>query len=176
MKMDWSNSGVFWGGILILVGLGTMINAVFHWKIPVVRVAVAFIFIYYGVVILTGGFRIKDGHPGIFGNVHVDGANLSKDNTVIFGSGEFDLTEVQLAAGDVKTTIDLVFSSGVIKIDPDMPVLVHVSAAFASAKLPNDGVQVLGGNTYKTAGYREGKKHLEIEANVVFGSLEVVER
>ena len=45
MKMGFLFSGVFWGGVLVLLGISIIIKVVFHIDIPVFRVVVALVLI-----------------------------------------------------------------------------------------------------------------------------------
>jgi hypothetical protein len=66
------------------------------------------------------------------------------------------------------------FGGGVIRLNPETPVKIMVNSAFAEAVMP-DGNKVQFGNTsYQSKSYKEGQDGLLIEANVVFGGLEIV--
>ena len=56
MKMGFLFSGIFWGVILILLGLAMIIKVVFNVSLPIFRIVFAIIFVYIGFKILVGGF------------------------------------------------------------------------------------------------------------------------
>ena len=64
MKMG---AGIFWGIILILIGLGIVIRVVFNIDFPVFKFLVAIFFIFLGLRMMFGSFGIV--------NFHVDSKN-----------------------------------------------------------------------------------------------------
>ena len=51
-------AGVFWGALLIVIGLTLIIRFVFNVDFPVFRVILALFIIYIGLRILIGGFGL----------------------------------------------------------------------------------------------------------------------
>ncbi len=54
MKMGFLASGVFWGSVIILFGISIILNSVFGISIPVFKIVLALILIYFGISILAG--------------------------------------------------------------------------------------------------------------------------
>jgi hypothetical protein len=173
---------VFWGVLLILMGIAVIIKVVFQVNIPLGRLFFAFILIYIGIWFLMGGkwgWQSKvDGNTVIFSEslINVTQPNGQEYNC-IFGKGIFDLTGVILnQEGITRLKVNTIFGSGVIKLNPDIPAKIVFDSPFASVQLPNGNNITFGSNyTYATRSYQENKGYLLMKADVVFGSLEIIE-
>ena len=171
--MDFLFSGVFWGVVLIILGLSVIVNMVFHIHIPVFRILFALLIIYVGLKVLTGGgfhpFK-PDKNTIMFGETTVKEL-LLKEYNVIFGKGNFDLSK----ASPSETTAELntIFGASEVMIPSAFPVKIVVDSVFAGAQLPDGGTVSFGSSTYKTPGYDESKPHLSLKASVIFGGLQV---
>jgi hypothetical protein len=171
-------SGLFWGIVVILIGISIVITAIFPGiKIPIIQVLIAFFFIYIGIKILTGGFKAPAGKVDqnnvIFneGTMHYGGDNPAKEFNVVFGKGTTRLADAQLNDGANPVKITVVFGEGIVEIDPSVPMIIHTSASFASSIMPDKTINSFGSYTYQSPSYSKDKKHLDIQANVVFGEL-----
>jgi len=170
---------VFWGVLLIILGITVIIKVLFHINIPLGRIALAFILIYIGIWFLIGGkfgWR-QSGNTVVFNDSQISITKPSNEEyNIIFGKGTMDLTGVVLAKGVTKVKLNTVFGGGVIKINPDIPMKIVIDSPFAAAKLPDGNNVTFGsGYTYQTKSFQEGQDYLLIEADVVFGGLEVQE-
>jgi hypothetical protein len=67
--------------------------------------------------------------------------------------------------------VNVVFGSGVLRIDAAAPVRVTMSSAFGSVEAPDGRSVAFGDSDYRTAAYRDGAPALEIHATAVFGRL-----
>jgi hypothetical protein len=173
---------VFWGVLLILLGLAVIIKVVFQINLPLGRIFFAFILIYIGFWFLLGG---KSGwQPQGYGNtVAFNDSQVSitqpstEEYNIIFGKGTMDLTGIVLnREGITHLKVNTIFGSGVIKINPDIPAKIVFDSPFAAVRLP-DGNNVTFGNNYAytTKSFQENQGYLLIKAEVVFGSLEIIE-
>jgi len=171
--MDFLFSGVFWGVVLIILGLSVIINMIFHVHIPVFRILFALLIIYVGIRVLTGGgfhpFK-PDKNTIMFGETTVNELLLKQYN-VIFGKGNFDLSKAKAADGTV--TINTIFAASEIVLPPGVPAKLAVDSAFAGAQLPDGNTVSFGSSVWKTAGFDESKPHISLKISVVFGGLQV---
>jgi predicted membrane protein len=174
MKMG---AGVFWGALLIVIGLALIIRFVFNIDFPVVKVIVAFFFIYLGIRILFGSFgttRFETGpNDVIFGEREFYEPEHNKEYNVVFGKGVFDFTDTDLSNGNVNVKIGTVFGGSEIIIDRDMPVVIEADAVFAGAELPAGNTAVFGSTKYQSDNFSYDTNHLKIKLDVVFGGAEV---
>lgn len=174
MKMG---AGIFWGIILIIIGLGIVIRVVFNIDFPVFKFLVALFFIYLGLRIMFGSFGIFNFKVGkadiVFNEKYIKGSPGTDEYNVIFGKGDFDFRDIDLSEGSVRTKVNTVFGGAVIKVDRDTPLKIKSDAAFAGVELPEGNTAVFGSTVYTSESYKEGENHLFIKIDVVFGGVEV---
>jgi len=161
-------SGVFWGSLLILLGISLILGTSFF------RVLVALVIIYFGMRILISGGTMRN-YKGIFSDSTFKGPVVLENYNVIFGRGLVDLTRADSAKSRRKTDVNTVFGVCTIRIDPKKPVRVTATSAFGHVLLPNENTITFGNTVYETSGSGHGRDFLEIQARVVFGRLVVEE-
>ncbi len=171
-------AGLFWGLILILIGIGIVIRVVFNIDFPVVKFLVAFFFIFIGIKILVGNFDFRKGNTNdnttIFGESKVVGIEGDhKEYNVIFGSSIIDLRDIDLSGGSKEIEINTIFGGTILKIDDKTPVKIKAEAVFGNAELPNGNTATFGTNRYESESFSKDSSYLYVKADVVFGSLKV---
>jgi len=174
VKMEFLFSGLFWGLLLILIGLIVVINIVFKIEIPVARIIFGLLFVYIGLHILFGGGKKKEAAV-IFAGSEEWSTSVQDKYDTIFGSRKVDLSSIDLAQGSVKIKVDTIFGNCELRIDPAMPVKIHASAVFGSVQLPNGKQVVFGDDVYVTPGYKENVNTLNIKLDTVFGNTKITE-
>ena len=179
--MGWGCGAIFWGVVILLFGVSIILRAVFNISIPLVRIFIAVVLIYVGIKILTGSFCCGNRNWSWHGMQHsysgemkFEGADLQDEYSIIFGSGDIDLTKINTNKEKLNTKIAVVFGSAVIKLDPDMPVKITVDTAFANAKMPGGNSAAFGKYVYKSPSFKEGEKYVSIKMDSVFSSVEVI--
>jgi hypothetical protein len=164
--------GIFWGVLLIAVGVWFILRRFFPFRLPVVRLIVAVLFVYVGIRILVRGPFMS--RPERFFETHQKyAARWDRDYNIIFGSGDVDLAGVTLGAADVSTHVNVVFGSGVLKINPALPIRIDMSAAFGTVEAPDGRSVSFGDTVYTSASYKDGAPALVVRAAAVFGRLAV---
>ncbi len=172
-------TGLFWGILLVILGISLIFRVVFNINLPVFKLFFAFLFIYIGIRILIGdSFKFNkqvDKNDVIFGEKYYNEFNsIDKEYNVIFGKGVFDLSTVQQdTVNSTLVEFNTVFGSTTIWINRDTPVKVKVEAVFAGARLPNGNSVVFGSNNFVSENFNASKPHLFIKADVVFGDLDI---
>ncbi len=174
------NPGFFWGLILVIIGISIILKIVFG--INTFRVLIALLLILTGILILFGTkglFRYRStGKENIFGDriVHESPRDKTEYN-VVFGKTVYDFRHFQFTEEKtVRIKLNTVFGSSVIRINNEIPVKVKVDAAFSGAELPDGNTIAFGTSYYYTPSFREPEKHFFIDADVVFGHLQLVAR
>lgn len=175
MKMG---AGLFWGALLILIGLGIVIRVVFNINFPIVKFIVAFFFIFIGIKLLVGNFNFWHGHVDenttIFGDSKINGLDENfKEYNVIFGSSVIDLRDIDLSQGSKEIKINTIFGGSVLKINDSIPYRIKADAAFAGAELPNGTTATFGSAKYQSDNFSKDTTHLSIKVDVVFGSFKI---
>jgi len=170
-------SGIFWGAILVVLGITVMFNVAFGIRLPIFRILLALFFFYLGISLLSG-INLTRAHGKDAAEIRrLEAGKASSRYDVIFGRGVVDLSDVALKEDRVtKAEVSTVFGSSVIKVNPAVPTKVIVNSAFASARLP-DGNSIAFGETTWTSDSLSGcRSYLLVKVSVLFGSTEVVRR
>jgi hypothetical protein len=174
MKMG---AGVFWGALLIFIGLALIIRFVFNVDFPVFKVLFAMFFIYIGLRILFGSFGLFKFETGpddvLFGEREFYEPKNNKEYNVVFGKGNFDFTSIDLSEGNVNVKIGTVFAGTEVRINRDMPVKIVADAVFAGAELPDGNTAVFGSSSYQSESFNPDSNHLKIKLDCVFGGVQV---
>lgn len=176
MKMGFVWTGVFWGSILVLLGLSVLLKAFFNIDLPFFRVIFGLFFIYLGFQIMTGGRHGKDQScDAVFQETKITPDGTTREHNVIFGKGNIDLTGIEVKDKTVEIKINTIFGDSILHLNPAVPTLVKASAAFGALRLPDGNMQAMGSLIYKTKSYVEGEPCLALEVNTVFGNTVVEE-
>jgi len=171
--------GLILGIILILIGASLIVKAVFHIDIPMVKVIIAFLFIFVGIKILVGNWDTHVFRSGpndvilgqaTFVHEHV----VPKEQNIIFGHGTIDFRQVDINLLPAEIEINNVFGGCDILIKKELPVKIKIDAAFAGVSLPNENTTVFGSSFYQTSSFDETKPYLLIKANAVFSGLKII--
>ena len=170
-------AAVFWGALLIFIGVVLVIKVIFNIDFPIFKILVATFFIFLGIWILFGSigrFHIKSGpNDVLFGERYYNAPFEQPEYNVVFGKGVFDFTDVDLSQGSKNVKIGIVFGAAEIRLSRDMPVEITADAVFAGAELPGGNTAVFGSATYVTDSYQSDSTHLKIKLDVVFGGAQV---
>jgi len=171
-------AAIFWGSILILIGLALVIKVVFNVDFPVFKILIAFLFIYLGLRILFGSFglfSLKSGpNDVIFSERFFSSPYEHPEYNVVFAHGVFDFRDIDLSEGTKNIKIGTVFGGSQIKIKRDMPVRINADAVFAGAELPDGNTAVFGSSTYTSESFNPDSAHLNIKIDVVFGGVQIL--
>ena len=166
--------GIFWGSVLILVGVWFIVRRLLPVHIPVIRILVAVLFVYAGVRILARGPVSTDQNVAIFSESRMTYApNHSREYNLIFSSGVVDLTSAAPSGAGIRAEVNVIFGSGTLLINPAVPVRVSMSSAFGTVESPNGRSVAFGDTVYTTDSWREGAPAVEIHATAVFGRLTI---
>jgi len=173
-------AGLFWGALLLLLGIALIIKVVFNVDFPVFKIVIGVFFILIGLKVIFGRVLIPEGKIGpnetIFSERVYESPESGKEYSVVFGKGVYDFTNVDLSKGDFNVEINTVFGGSVIKISDDIPVKIQADAVFAGAELPDGNTAVFGSTYYNSANYSSDSASLNIKMSVVFGGTQVIRR
>jgi len=171
-------SSLFWGILLILIGLSLVVKIVFNIDFPIFKILVAFVFIYFGLRIILGDgfkpFKHRSDHEVVFGETKFTTIENGKEYNVVFSKGDFDFRDIQLnEQGPTRIRINTVFGGSQILLRKDMPVRISANAVFAGAQMPNGNSASFGSNEWSSDSLNTSKPYLDIKADIVFGGLEI---
>jgi len=172
MKVSFLFSSLFWGVLLVLLGVSVILKAVFHIDIPVFRVFFGLVVIVLGIKILLGG---RDSGWPTWSTTSPARPSDGSRYDVVFGNRSLDLGAIEWKGEDTRIGLQTVFAHTVLKLSPSVPTVVKVRTAFAHAEFPDGSSAAFGDCVYRSAAFREGKPCVTVKASVVFGALEVRE-
>jgi len=175
MKMG---AGLFWGALLLILGIVLIIKVVFNIDFPIFKILVGLFFIFIGLKVLFGKVLIPEGKVGpdetVFSEKVYDRPESGKEYSVIFGKGDYDFTNVDLSNGDFNVEVNTVFGGSIIRIDDSMPVRITADAVFSGAELPDGNTAVFGTSNYITDSYEADSASLNIKISAVFAGVQVI--
>jgi hypothetical protein len=172
------NPGIFWGLILVIIGVTIIVRIFFN--INLFRILIALLLIITGIFILFGAKGLRryrsTGRENIFGEKIIQETPRDKtEYNVVFGKSVYDFRNFEFKDDkSVRIRLTTIFGSSHIRINDNIPVKVKIDAAFSGAETPDGNTIVFGTSYYYTPSYREQDKHFYIEADVVFGHLQLV--
>jgi hypothetical protein len=176
LKMDFIFSGLFWGVIIILLGLSVILNAAFHIHIPLFRIIIGLILIYFGIKFIAGpSWHGKTpGNMVLFSDSKVTMNDDKGEINVLFSRATIDTAA---AANGAK--INTIFGASTIKVSKDIPTIISIETAFGGVRMPDGNTVSFGNYTYKnkaceTAADSVPRKTIKLD--VVFGGAEIVEQ
>ncbi|MBN1130696.1 MAG: hypothetical protein JXA71_17035 [Chitinispirillaceae bacterium] len=178
-------SGLFWGVILILLGVSVIVNIVFHIHVPFFRIVIALILVYAGIRVLAGGhwWQGRGGSSSCCASAVKADAFIAKNEgdeySIVFGRSTFDAETIFAAdSGRTACRINTVFGYSVVRIPKSLPVVVRVNSAFSGVRLPDGSVSAFGQTVYRNDAARAAAQEniKSIDLSVVFGGCHIEER
>lgn len=167
MKMGLFFGSLFWGILLILVGLSLILKG-FGIHLPLVKVFIAVIIILFGIKLLLGGGGRAFG-AGLFEDKKETATKV--EYSTVFGAQTIDLCRGRVSDKPIK--INSVFSSMKVVLPSNVEFDIKPTTVFGAMVLPN--VQYYGfGDDAQTLNPGASDKPVSIEANCVFGRMEFV--
>ena len=178
---------MFWGLFFVSIGILLVVQTVLKIDLPIARILFGLIVIYIGFKMVLGSFginlngfrvdQIATSNEAVFTEaeflVKEDATTLNKEFSTVFGNSKLDLTG--LTADDYKQGFEVstVFGKTQIKTPADLPLVVETNAVLGSVKVRGEKTGAMGNGVFKTPGFEAGKPHVRIEANSVFGEIEI---
>lgn len=170
MKMFSLIDGVFWGALLIILGVWFLVRRYVPVHVPVIRIIIAALFVYIGIRVLILGPSVRGRNTAVFSDSALQYTpDRGRDYNLVFSTGTIDLSEA--ANAESRMQVNVVFGSGILRIDPNRPVRVDMSSAFGEVEAPNGRSIAFGDTVYTTPSYKEGAPALHVHATAVFGRL-----
>ncbi|MGE0206503.1 MAG: LiaF domain-containing protein [Candidatus Babeliales bacterium] len=176
MKFWLFSSEIFWGSLLILFGCSIIIKAVFNIDIPFIKIFFALFLIYLGFSMISDiGTSKKNRRTIAFKEQTIKPEKIDNYYKVMFGKAVIDLRhlyEQQEKAQTIK--INTFFGETVLKINKNIPTKIIANVTFGTAQFPDNASISSGNYSYKNYSH-ETEPLIVINADVVFGSLSVVQ-
>lgn len=182
--MRWLFSRVFWGIVLILLGVSLFLERVYGISLPLWGIFWSLVIIGIGISILIPHEHHWESCIHEFrgsakkGEILFDEATIEADAetdhySVTFSQGKIDLTKIKPSNQTIK--IDTTFGSSIVKIDKSVPLKIKATSAFGEVRLPNGKAAAFGDAYYQSSSFDAEKPFLSIQANAVFGEIRITE-
>ena len=171
--------GLLMGVLIILLGLGIIINVFFHVNIPIFKILVGIVFIYIGLKVILGNWftfpmrqwRCED---TVFSNRTYHGlSGETNEYNAVFGRAVIDLRSIELTEKVTRVKINAIFGGAEVILDKDIPVRIKAEAVFGGVELPENVAGGFGSASYRSKDFDRNKNHLRIDASSVFGGIEI---
>lgn len=187
---------IIWGTLLIIFGVSLLINVIFGIHLPLGRIFLGLLLLYFGIQIITGYSKKQSWACGAYcrqssstcntccgkSDIKVDAQTLNTDSTpleysTVFGSACIDLTDLSLDALRNKgattfISINTVFGKTELKLNKNVPVQIIGKCSFGKTSFPDNTMITFGTHTYLSHGQSEAPLVI-IQTNTVFGDLEI---
>ncbi len=179
-------SGLFWGIILIFLGVTVIINLIFHVHIPLFRIIFALLLIYLGFRVMLGGNWGGHSHCRSAGNaIMFSDATIASDSgdgeySIIFGKGVVEAGSIFGADTRRRSLrINTVFGSTLVRIPRNIPIAIRASSAFGGITLPDGSTTAFGETIYRNGACRataDESAICTVNVSAVFGACRIEER
>ena len=169
--------GLLVGGLIILLGLGIIVNVIFHVHIPIVKILFGLFLIYIGLKIILGPWFFPPIHHGEWGHAvfhhrtYRGFSGDSKEYSAVFGKAVVDLRGIELKEKITRIKVHAVFGGAEVILDEKTPVRIKADAVFGEVKLPENITAAFGTSTYQSKNFNENQNYLLIEGASVFGGI-----
>lgn len=166
----------FYGVLLILLGILLLVRYLFKVKIPIFFISIAIILVFTGVSFFINSPGTGSENNIVFSRNKIIGSvKPGNEYSFVFGSGTIDLTKAHPQSVGEKIKINNVFSNGVIKVNPETPLIVRTHSLLAMTETPNNELIFLGNTNYQTKSFKKDAAYIEVDAKVIFGILAIEE-
>ena len=169
-------NGIFWGVLFILAGILFIMRNYVNINISVFRLIFGFILLYIGFRVIFGGFIGKGKSDVMFDEKNIKYSSNNNEYNIVFGKGVVDLTNMTLEGESKKVEISAIFGSAEVTIPSNLPIVITAGTAFGSVETPGNASHFIGDHKFMSTAYKDGEPFIKIEANAVFGSVEIYER
>jgi hypothetical protein len=169
--------GLFIGVLIILLGLGIIVNVIFHIHIPIFKILFGLILIFIGLKMIFGSWISFPPYQGRSGNVifhertYRGFSGDSKEYNAVFGKAVVDLRDIELKEKVTRIKINAVFGSADVILNEATPVRIKADAVFGGVQLPENITGAFGTSTYQSKNFNENQNYLVIEAASVFAGV-----
>ncbi len=176
--------GTLTGIVLLLVGLSILINVLFGVSIPIFRLLLAGLAIYFGLLLLLGVFKIRvPGIGSVDGTIAFAGGDLkltgdpieARELTVALARGTVDISALPVPQeGELPVRLSVVLGECTVLYDPAQPLRIDAATAFGDCKMPNDEKVVVGSLAWKSPAYDAVAPRIKLSITCVLGQVRFV--
>jgi predicted membrane protein len=173
------SGAIFWGSILLIIGLAMIVNVIFKIDLPIVRIAVAAVLIFIGIKILLGKhikvFNHESAACNYSYNYKYSNDQKNQEYNVVFSKGQVDLRNVVFENNENKyVQVHTVFGNTDVYLNKETPCKITANTAFAQVNVPSGNEVVMGTSHYQSDSLDTNKPYLDVKIDCVFGNVKVI--
>ena len=172
--MRFLSSGIFWGFIVILFGVGILLKSVFHVNIPFFKILIGIIVILFGVSIIFNAINSRRNNT-VFGEYNFNFWTIEKEYNIVFSKGVFNFTNFNFSNYNGEfIKINSAFSKSEIYLSRNFEYEIRADSVFGVVSLPN-GESVSFGNIARLENAENsGLKRINLHVSSVFGETKIL--
>lgn len=172
--MRFLSSGIFWGFIVILFGVGILLKSVFHVNIPFFKILIGIIVILFGVSIIFNAINYRR-NTTFFGEYNFNFGTIEKEYNIVSSKGVFDFTNFNFSNYNGEfIKINSAFSKSEIYLSRNFEYEIRADSVFGVVRLPN-GESVSFGNIARLENAENsGLKRINLHVSSVFGETKIL--
>ena len=171
MKKKFLFNPVFWGILLIFIGLSFLINTLLPIKIPVFSILISLVFIYFGVKLIRGNYSIlKTNNLNIFGSHKLVFDTEFNEYSNVFGETLLDLSQIKLTE-NINLEINCLFGEFKIKLPEGVNYFIDSNTVLGKTSIFEKSTDGFGSQKYNSTNFEQNKPVLHIVSKVVLGNI-----
>ena len=172
--MRFLSSGIFWGFVVILFGIGILLKSVFHINIPFFKIFVGIVVILFGISIIFDAINSRK-RESVFGDYNFKSGFIEKEYNIIFSKAAMDVANLDFSNYNGEfIKINSVFSSSEIYLSRDFQYEIRAESAFGTVRMPN-GENVSFRNIARLENSENGElKRINLHVVSVFGETKIL--
>ena len=171
--MRFLSSGIFWGFVIILFGIGILLKSVFHINIPFFKILVGIIVILFGISIIFNAINSRK--TAVFGDYNFKSGFVEKEYNIVFSKASMDVANFDFSNYNGEfIKINSVFSSTEIYLSRNFEYEIRADSVFGVVRLPN-GEGVSFGNIVRLENTENSElKRINLHVSSVFGEVKIL--
>ena len=172
--MRFLSSGIFWGFIVILFGVGILLKSVFHVNIPFFKIFIGIIVILFGVSIIFNAINSRRNNT-VFGEYNFNSGTIEKEYNIVFSKAAMDISNFDFSNYNGEfIKINSVFSSSEIYLSRDFQYEIRAESSFGTVRMPN-GENVSFGNIARLENAENSElKRINLHVVSIFGETKIL--
>ena len=173
--MRFLSSGIFWGFIVILFGVGILLKSVFHVNIPFFKILIGIIVILFGVSIIFNAINSTRRNNTVFREYNFNFWTIEKEYNIVFSKSVFDFTNFNFSNYNGEfIKINSAFSKSEIYLSRNFEYEIRVDSVFGVVSLPN-GESVSFGNIARLENAENSElKRINLHVSSVFSETKIL--
>ena len=172
--MRFLSSGIFWGFIVILFGVGILLKSVFHVNIPFFKILIGIIILFFGISFIVGAMSQRKSEA-IFRDYNFNFVTIEKEYNIVFSKGVFNFTNFNFSNYNGEfIKINSAFSKSEIYLSRNFEYEIRADSVFGVVSLPN-GESVSFGNIARLENAENsGLKRINLHVSSIFGETKIL--